>query len=186
MSKRKPMPARRPSKGKKARVIFLMCILPVLAIFWGRVFLSGAPKAANAASNAATTSPQVPQTAATPADSPAELMVVRIIRPAATGRDLFSFDPTAYEQNSLETQDSRIGQGTFNNTRADKDPADKALTDLVLQGTILGESPVALISGRPFKVGETINGFTVEKIEERHIVLEKDGVQKSLSMGSEK
>lgn len=54
---------------------------------------------------------------------------------------------------------------------------------LVLRGTLTAASdPLANISGVLLGVGERIGGFQLVSVGEREVVLEKDGVRKTLSM----
>ncbi|HVP11664.1 MAG TPA: hypothetical protein VMV94_10810 [Phycisphaerae bacterium] len=50
------------------------------------------------------------------------------------------------------------------------------LTELKLQSTMIGSVPSAFISGRLVHVGDTINGFSVVRIEEKRVMLQKNGV----------
>jgi hypothetical protein len=55
--------------------------------------------------------------------------------------------------------------------------------ELVLRGTLTAASnPLANISGVLLGVGESIGGFQLVSVGEREVVLEKDGVRKTLSM----
>ena len=55
--------------------------------------------------------------------------------------------------------------------------------DLVLQSTIVGTSPTAIINDRVVRVGETIGGFRVIEVTARNCVVEKNEVKVRLYMG---
>jgi len=55
--------------------------------------------------------------------------------------------------------------------------------DLVLQSTIVGTSPTAIINDRVVRVGEKIGGFRVIEVTARNCVVEKDEVKVRLYMG---
>lgn len=53
---------------------------------------------------------------------------------------------------------------------------------LVLQTTVIGERPTALINGRIVRIGDTIAGFKVVDINSRSCQLERDGIRVALDM----
>lgn len=58
-------------------------------------------------------------------------------------------------------------------------------TPLVLQSLLVGDGRrLAIISGRPVRVGERIQGLTVQNILQREVVLSDGGETRILRMGS--
>ena len=53
---------------------------------------------------------------------------------------------------------------------------------LMLQSTIVGQSPAAIINGRVVRLGRTIGGFTVVAVSAQACVVSKDGVKVTLEM----
>jgi hypothetical protein len=56
------------------------------------------------------------------------------------------------------------------------------LAQLKLQSTMNGPIPAAYISGRLVHEGDKISGFSVVRIEEKHVKLRKNGITRSLIM----
>jgi hypothetical protein len=59
--------------------------------------------------------------------------------------------------------------------------AAEARSTIVLDATMLGSDPTALINGRQCRVGNVVKGFTVRKIAADHVVIERDGVRLKVS-----
>ncbi len=59
---------------------------------------------------------------------------------------------------------------------------DAQLTQFILQSTMTGPMPMAHISGRLIRVGDMLHGFSVVRIADRHVVLQKSGMTHILSM----
>lgn len=68
--------------------------------------------------------------------------------------------------------------------RREKDMEELAaeLAELHLQSTMTGPAPTAYISGRLVHEGDTIEGFSVVRIEDKGVQLRKRGITKSLNM----
>jgi hypothetical protein len=56
------------------------------------------------------------------------------------------------------------------------------VANMVLQSTMTGPAPIAYISGRMVRVGDTIDGFSVLRIEDKAVTLEKRGFSVQLTM----
>jgi hypothetical protein len=56
------------------------------------------------------------------------------------------------------------------------------LSALALQSTMTGSAPMAHISGRLVRVGDSISGFLVKRIEDRRVMLRRDGVERVLTL----
>jgi len=66
--------------------------------------------------------------------------------------------------------------------RVQADTLTRELSDLHLQSTLTGALPLAYISGRLVHEGEHVSGFSVVRIEERRVVLNKFGQIHELRM----
>lgn len=66
--------------------------------------------------------------------------------------------------------------------RREADGVRRKAAELVLQSTMIGEPSLAVISGRMLHVGDTIEGFVVDGIEPRTVVVRKDGVRVTIHM----
>jgi len=56
------------------------------------------------------------------------------------------------------------------------------LAELQLQSTLTGPAPMAYISGRLVREGDTVRGFTIVRIEDRRVVVRKQGFIRVLIM----
>jgi hypothetical protein len=59
--------------------------------------------------------------------------------------------------------------------------AAEARNTIVLDATMLGSDPTALINGRQCRVGNVVKGFTVKRIAADHVVIEREGVMLKVS-----
>ncbi len=59
---------------------------------------------------------------------------------------------------------------------------EQELTELALHSTLTGPTPLAHISGRLVRPGDSIHGFSVVRIEDRRVLLEKSGIHRVLRM----
>ena len=66
--------------------------------------------------------------------------------------------------------------------REEAETLSKELSELQLQSTLTGTEPLAYISGHLVRPGEVFSGFSVLRIEERRVVLEKYGQIHALVM----
>lgn len=57
-----------------------------------------------------------------------------------------------------------------------------AASDLVLQSTICGDSPLACINSRVVRPGEEIDGFVLESVRPTHVVLRRGGLDVILEL----
>lgn len=62
------------------------------------------------------------------------------------------------------------------------DAVRRAARGLVLQSTVAGDPPRAVISGQVLQPGERINGLELRQVLPRQVVLESDGVEVRLEM----
>ena len=58
--------------------------------------------------------------------------------------------------------------------------------DLVLRGTLMaGSDPMANIGGVILEIGGEVNGYRLVSVGERKVIVEKDGVRKTLTIDNE-
>lgn len=166
----------------KKKLSVMVGLLGVAMLLWGRLLLEKVPRTATA-------EPAIAVTQSASADlssGPIVIHPVVWIDPApALDRDLFALNPTAYQRVAAEpTETVRVA-------KSDLDPADElraaqavreAANRLTLQSILGGSRPVAMINGQLLATGQTIEGFTVSRIDQRHVLLTKAGVSVRLEM----
>src|SRR5688500_5292927 len=149
-------------------------LLLVLAAVLFRQFggSSSAPVAANAAA-------RVPHgTAGTPT---AVGVPIRLTIPDALPRDLF---------NTAAMFPREVAASTPSGPKAAASPDLRAAVvadaqrSIVLQVIVLGPEPKAMINGTLCRVGQVIKGFSVRKIEDQRITLEKQGIELVVPLAS--
>jgi hypothetical protein len=144
--------------------------LVLLAVLF-RAF-GNAPSAAPASPAARNGS--VPAAAGDPTRSAARAIAIEI--PDVLRRDLF--DASAAFPPAVPVS-TASGPATRPRSVADERAAIEAEArgTIVLEATMLGTVPTALINGRRCRVGEVVKGFTLKRIAADHVVIERDGVQ---------
>ena len=171
--------------ANKTRLSLVIVLVVLTLLMWGRLMLKKLPRNVIARPAAA---------AASPAGATPSLTVVPSTRddtvyvdlPDRLGRDLFDLDVQAYRRVPEPVEvPARGGKSLF-------ELADDRLTvagrvraaarDLVLQTTVLGDQPRAMISGEFLEVGQRINGLELRKVTDREVVLTQDGVEVRLGM----
>lgn len=60
----------------------------------------------------------------------------------------------------------------------------EAQRSIVFQAILLGPEPKAMINGTLCRVGQVIKGFSVRKIEDRRVILEKQGIELVVPLAS--
>ncbi len=161
----------------KKKLGIMICALAIGLLLWGRLLLQGVPRTATAedpvkqtrAADNSDTEVDKSMVASKP------LPVVHIDLPASPGRDLFGLDPSRYR---------RTPGGSQNNNRpklaqitTDGDPRMAAVREeameLRLESVLTGSQPRAYINGQLLKPGDDIEGFTLLKVTDRHVLLTK-------------
>jgi len=89
---------------------------------------------------------------------------VAVTWPCQVRRDLFAWE-------SVFTQPS--GKPALDSNEATREAA----KSLHLQAIILGQHPKVIMNGRLWEAGETVDGFLIQRIENRRIVVEKNNVE---------
>jgi hypothetical protein len=124
----------------------------------------------------------------TPAAASASIEPVPALRPViveipdALPRDLFdgsaAFPPEVVSAPAVTTAPTAVKPSAVDARAA---IAADARNTIVLDATMLGSDPTALINGRQCRVGNVVKGFTVKRIAADHVVIERDGVRLKVS-----
>ena len=106
---------------------------------------------------------------------------LRLTIPDALPRDLF---------NTASMFPREAASSTPSGTKAAETPDLRAAVvadaqrSIVVQAIVLGAEPKAMINGTLCRVGQVVKGFSVRKIEDRRIVLEKQGIELVVPLAS--
>lgn len=168
--------------ANKRKLGLMVGLLAVALLLWGRLLLRQAPRTAvadpTAVVAAAATSP-------TPGGGLTARPVIRVELADTIERDLFTPDVAKYARVNKPSVIEPAGGKSAPVTADEPSQAElahQASKDLVLQTTMLGETPRAMISGQVLSPGQKIRGFTLKSVMPRHVVLELNGIQIKLEM----
>jgi len=188
-------PARKPagnmSAANKKKLFILLGLAAGGLLLWGRLLLQQVPRTVVADPPAQTVALQTPVNDAAPgsvatlASGPIVRQAVNVQIPSKLPRDLFALDPTGYTRLPKDEPDIKPVEKSYTKPTDDNQAAGefaKAAGSLVLQTTIMGDTPRAMISGQVLKQGQQIKGFVLKKILQRQVILERDGVELKLKM----
>jgi hypothetical protein len=155
------------------RISALIATLAIAAVLWGRLIFGIDPSISKA--NVVTADQTASATGTTENNAPVQQETIKLARVNDLSRDLFAFDTELYERKPqkavVEKVEPKIEQ------KADPGPV-----SLVLEATILGSQPRAVINGQTFRIGQSVDGFVILVIGKRHVVVEKDGAQTTLGI----
>ncbi len=164
---------RSPLKGGTIAVL-----LAVGLLLWGRLLLKEVPRTASAWRASVAVDDGAFDLGARPEKRPIELT-----DPGPPARDIFAIDPSHYRRTSSwrdEADREKSGRwGTENGVQA---AVVSAAGKLRLTSVIEGEDPVVIINNQLLRAGDTIEGFTVVRLERRAVILESQGVKVRLSL----
>jgi len=171
----------------KKKLGVMVGLLAIGLLLWGRLLLKDVPRTVVAEPADAIVDQSLNQDTLEdwhnkPADSATGLPVVAGL-PTALTRDVFVLDATGYR--ALKSGDSSGGpKGAADHTDREFKiaQAKDAAIALRLEGMMQGDEPSVVINGEILQQGQTINEFTVYRIEQNKVVLEMDGVLIRLSM----
>ena len=179
----------------KKKTIVLVTITLVAAVMGGRLLVKSVHPSkaeANVGSTAVvasggTETPAMPTFEPGSRDPKRPAVVLHPVRPEIK-RDIFCFRADQYPL--------LVAPGRVKDDEPEKrpktpevDPAQlrrarirRQARALVLQSTIVGESPAAIINGRVMHVGRVTHGFRIVSVTSRNCVVEKEGVRITLEM----
>lgn len=165
----------------KKKLSIMVGLLAVAMLMWGRLLLQKIPRTATAEPAMTMIAPATESVLGGVVIRP----VVRIDPAPPLDRDLFALDPTGYLRVPTAPQDSvRVEKSDFA-TADDKLVAQgvaEAMRQLTLQSIVQGARPRAMINGQLVAAGQIVEGFTVSRIDQRYVMLTKDGVTVRLVM----
>jgi len=173
----------------KKKLSVMLGLLAVGLLLWGRLLLKDVPKTATASPPVAASAPASggASPARAGADQPEDTryaMTVVMDIPSELPRDVFAMNTAGYRRvKTVATQkyEPKAPPQTTDMAFRRAQVREAAL-DLRLEGVIVGEQPAVIINGQLFQQGQTVEGFVIEKIGDRNVVLEMDGVLIRLSM----
>ena len=175
--RRAPDRPNRASAARRKKMMALGVLLGGLAFIWGRNLLAPAPRVA--AGDPVGDGGRDP--ADPPVTGPAPLSITLAL-PAASRRDPFALNISAYAR---RPRDVEPDGGSQNPTVVPDPPpvdVDELLAALVLQGTMLSDDSQVMINGELFRVGDRVGGFVIRSIENRHVVVVRSGVERTLKL----
>lgn len=160
----------------------LVAVLVALGLLlWGRLLMQGVTRTATAEGGLS----PIAQGPEPQADNPLrERPRVEVRLRREIDRDLFAVPEDAYrkvreissppvQKSPPQTSDEEIRAAQMR----------EALKRLRLESTVLGQRPLALISGRSVRPGEKIEGFTLLEVRSRSVILRMHGLTVELEIG---
>ncbi len=165
----------------KKKLGFMIALIAVGMLLWGRLMLKQAPRTAVADPDQVSAVIDSDLTGGALWSGDAG-RVVYVDFPEEVSRDLFALDLTNYTPTARPSDDG-WNQGKSKVEVTDENLAIRdAALQLVLQSTILGDQPRAVINGRTLAVGQSIEGFTLMEVRHRRVILMIESVKILLSM----
>ncbi len=148
-------------------------LLAVGLLLWGRLLLKEVPRTASAWEQltAQIDSGSNPITRGAGG-------TIELAEPGPMTRDLFQLDPSRYRR--TRSDDGGSGGAKFGGPDAENDIRTAVLSaagGLRLTSVIEGEAPLVIINNRLLRRGDTIEGFTVIRLERRSVILERQGIK---------
>ena len=169
--------------AEKKKLMFLLGLGLVGLLLWGRVLIQRVPRTAVAAptAQASNTNPSAASSVATVADGTSEeRKVVNVNLPDKLPRDLFALDASRYTRVKDDT-DIRPPEKSVPQPSDVTPRVTVGTSGLVLQATILGQHPCALINGQVVLPGQRIKGYVLRKVLPQRVIVEMNGVEITLT-----
>lgn len=174
----------------KRKLGLMVALLSFALLLWGRLLMKDVPRTANAVPSPTTDAAAAANAATDPAtdNSSADRPIVYIRLVDEVNRDVFRFDRRFYanadpEANSTTTAKLVPNQTDVSVQRHEAKAAIRtAAQTLVLNSTLLGPQPRAVINGVLLAPGETIQGFTLKEVRSRQVTVTRDGFEVVLEM----
>lgn len=199
MSAQEKTEAGKPRKmgAEKKKAAALLGLVAVGLLLWGRLLIQQVPRTvvANPSASASAETPgnpagEIPADQGSGALAMAPLRsqarpVVTVDLPTNLCRDVFTFDASRYTRVVKDEIAPRPVEKSVVKTTDEKvrvTPGAPQANGLVLQTTIQGEHPRAMINGQVLTPGQKINGFVLRKVLPRQVILEMNGVEIRLEM----
>jgi len=172
-----------PLMADRKKMFFMVALLGLAMLLWGRLILQQVPRVATA------DDPMAEVVDSSPAILPDEVKkpigpVVEIHLAGALQRDLFDFNTSPYKR--IESPDKSSEEEKSVVEAADEMSVSQLVRTearaLRLQSVMSGDRPRAVINNRLLAEGDEINGFVLQEVAERHVLLEKNGIVIRLKM----
>lgn len=164
----------------KKKLSVMICTLAIGLLLWGRLLLQGVPRTATAGEQTVAAEVDAPDPVQPATTRTAKQPVVEVFvdLPGSPGRDPFGLLPNRYRPDAMaQGADSSAKSGQVT---SDDDPRVDAVRreagELRLESVVTGARPRAYISGRMLAPGDEIDGFTLVKVNDRHVILTKYGL----------
>jgi hypothetical protein len=166
----------------KKKLSIMVGLFAVAMLMWGRLLLERVPRTATA-------EPTLAVVSASPGETAADGTVIRpVIWVDPTDplhRDLFLLNPAEYVRVAV-AEDTTVRVAKSDHESVDEirvaEAVREAASRLTLQSIIQGARPRAMINGQLLAPGQTVEGFVVTRIDQRHVLLTKNGVNVPLVM----
>jgi hypothetical protein len=156
-------------KSDPRKLTVVIGLAAVSLLVWGRLLVKQVPQSASAESTRQA-APSIPEVGglseAGPPDADSDA-AVQVSVPARLPRNLFDVRPLLPEKEKLPEP----AKSPDESADAPNKPVD--LGRLRLQSVMQGRGDRAMINGRIVTVGDTIQGFTLKRVAERSVILEK-------------
>jgi hypothetical protein len=180
-------------KPVNRKTLFGSALALALAIFALDRLSGGGPQAADAAARTVPASPLPAEAAAPPqrlkeSGPPAPLSgedIAALLRRISAGHD----SPPPLDLTDL-TRDPFVASAALRATVAGASGAhgetQAAETDVPFEkrhrllGVVMGPVPLAVIDGEPYRLGETIDGYTLIDVQREHVVLRRETTERIL------
>lgn len=151
---------------------FMLALVVVALLMWGRVLLKDAPRTAVADPEA---TPQAVQTLPPGATEPATKRTTVVVEISdQSSRNLFNLKSDEFakvERPNVIPSPNLVPEKSDEARRAE---LSAKLKDLKLKSTIMGERPAALMNDRLFHEGsEPVPGFTITRITQHSVFLKR-------------
>ena len=169
------------SSPLKSGTIALLLVVGML--LWGRLLLKEVPRTASAIDEMTLAQWEASQGKASKPARGGLSGQVFLPLPADKARNLFVLDPSRYKRTVVQTNTG--GSAKYPATATEEElraAVIEAAQELDLTTVIEGDDPVAIINGQLVRPGHTVEGFTLQRIDGRSVILEQGGtrVRKSL------
>jgi hypothetical protein len=157
--------------ANRGRFGFMVALVAVAAVMWGRLLLKTAPQAAVADPARAAAQPVLPD-AGDPLFSERPTVVVALTDQSP--RDVFRLNPGEFpkvDKPNVIPPPNPLPEKSDEARRAEMSAL---LKDLRLQSTVMSERPAALINDRLFNEGsQPVPGFTITRITQHSVFLKR-------------
>ena len=178
------------------KTVAITVLAAVMLVMWGRILTGGAPKPAAAMSLQGSRSvTSLSAGGSSHAGASNAALGAWLAGPITTpDRNVFAIKLDYFQQDGSRQADApgaisdRIGKSQA--TQADQKKEREILIDnlrtqaaqLQLESTVMGSQPRAMVNGSLVGVGDVIANFRIQRIEQRRIIVEREGIRLEIAM----